>query len=54
MSEDPDNKLTLVFPNLPYFSVDPSVTALIIVDMQKLDAHPDYGSSQKPAVSLFS
>ncbi len=47
MSDVPDNRLTLVFPNLPYFAVSSEHTALIIVDMQKLDAHPDFGIGAK-------
>ena len=43
MNKIPENKLTLVFPRLPYFEVTRDHAALLIVDMQKLDAHPDYG-----------
>ncbi len=43
MAEIPENQLTLVFPQLPNFPITRTNTALIIVDMQKLDAHPDYG-----------
>lgn len=41
--ELPENRLTLVFPDLPHFPIQPARTALLIVDMQKADAHPDFG-----------
>ena len=47
MTQTPDNQLTLVFPNLPYFDINPNSSALLIVDMQYLDAHPDYGMGMK-------
>lgn len=47
MSEIPDNRLTLVFPRLPYFALARRTTALIVVDMQKLDAHPAFGLGAK-------
>ena len=47
MSEVPDNRLTLVFPPLPYFALARARTALVVVDMQKLDAHPDFGIGAK-------
>ena len=47
MTDIPDNRLTLVFPQLPYFPVTRRSTALIIVDMQKADAHPDFGIGLK-------
>ena len=43
MNDIPDNRLTLIFPNLPQFPIIRKQSALIVVDMQKLDAHPDYG-----------
>ena len=47
MRDVPDNRLTLVFPPLPYFAVTHDRTALVVVDMQKLDAHPDFGIGAK-------
>ncbi len=47
MPDVPDNRLTLVFPNLPYFAISSDHSALIIIDMQKLDAHPDFGIGAK-------
>lgn len=47
MNDDTANRLTLVFPPLPYFPLGRDHTALIIVDMQKLDAHPNYGIGAK-------
>jgi nicotinamidase-related amidase len=43
MPDIPENQLTLVFPQLPDFPITRANTTLIIVDMQKLDAHPQYG-----------
>src|SRR5581483_7506102 len=47
MDNIPNNRLTLVFPDLPYFRITREHTALIVVDMQKADAHPDYGLGVK-------
>ena len=47
MSEVPENRLTLVFPDLPYFPITRAHTALVVVDMQKADAHPDFGMGIK-------
>jgi nicotinamidase-related amidase len=47
MNDIPENRLTMVFPPLPYFEVKPDFTALIIIDMQYLDAHPEYGIGAK-------
>ncbi len=47
MSTISDNRLTLVFPPLPSFEISPSTTALIVVDMQKADAHPEFGIGVK-------
>ncbi len=47
MTDLPDNLVTLVFPPFPTFAVTRDSTALIIVDMQKADAHPDYGIGVK-------
>lgn len=41
--QDPTNKWGGVFTNLPDFALAPECTALVIVDMQYLDAHRDYG-----------
>jgi nicotinamidase-related amidase len=43
MTEIPQNRLTLTFPDLPNFKITRESAALIIVDMQKADAHPDFG-----------
>jgi len=43
MTTPPDNRLLTVFPPFPRFRLIRNRTALIIVDMQYLDAHPDFG-----------
>jgi nicotinamidase-related amidase len=44
MSTDlPDNRLLTVFAPFPQFVLDPARTALVVVDMQYVDAHPDWG-----------
>src|SRR5262249_46017584 len=44
MSADlPDNRLLTVFAPFPRFELAPPRTALIVVDMQYVDAHPDAG-----------
>ena len=43
MADIPKNRLTLTFPDLPRFEITRESSALIIVDMQKADAHPDFG-----------
>lgn len=47
MNQPPDNQLTLVFPPLPHFPITRDSTALIVVDMQHLDAHPTFGMGAK-------
>ncbi len=47
MSNPPENRLTLTFPDLPRFPLPPAQTALLIVDMQKAEAHPDFGLGRK-------
>jgi len=47
MPDTPGNRLTLVFPQLPYFEISPERTALLVVDMQYLDAHPDHAMGAK-------
>lgn len=47
MGEVPENRLTLVFPDLPYFPITREHTALVVIDMQKADAHPEYGMGKK-------
>ncbi len=47
MPDTPENRLTLVFPQLPYFEITPARTALLVVDMQYLDAHPDHAMGAK-------
>jgi ureidoacrylate peracid hydrolase len=37
----------MVFPDLPYFPITREHTALLVIDMQKADAHPDYGLGVK-------
>jgi nicotinamidase-related amidase len=39
----PDNRLLTVFAPFPRFAIAPPRTALIVVDMQYVDAHPDWG-----------
>ena len=45
MTQDPEtaNKFSGVMKSLPEFDLSPQDTAFIIVDMQYLDAHRDYG-----------
>jgi nicotinamidase-related amidase len=47
MAEIPSNRLTLIFPDLPRFAIARGSSALIVVDMQKADAHPDFGMGAK-------
>lgn len=47
MSATPENRLTMIFPDLPHFPIVPAHTALIVVDMQYADAHPDFGLGAK-------
>ncbi len=47
MSNVPENRLTLIFPDLPRFVIARASSALIVVDMQKSDAHPDFGLGAK-------
>ena len=37
------NPLARLYPDLPEYTITPSRTALIVVDMQYVDAHPDWG-----------
>jgi nicotinamidase-related amidase len=39
----PENRLLAVFPPFPRFRLSAKGTALVVVDMQYLDAHPDCG-----------
>jgi nicotinamidase-related amidase len=39
----PENRLLTVFAPFPRFALEAARTALIVVDMQYLDAHPDHG-----------
>lgn len=39
----PDNRLLTVFAPFPRFVLQPTRTALVVVDMQYVDAHPDWG-----------
>jgi nicotinamidase-related amidase len=39
----PDNRLLTVFEPFPRFGISAAKTALIVVDMQYVDAHPDWG-----------
>ena len=43
MTTPSDNRLLTVFSAFPRFNLLPKQTALIVVDMQYLDAHPDFG-----------
>src|ERR671932_657726 len=43
MTESPENRLLTVFAPFPRFTIAPAKTALIVVDMQYLDAHPCCG-----------
>lgn len=43
----PDNRLLTVFPPFPRFAVNTARSALIVVDMQYADAHPDHGIGRK-------
>src|SRR5438132_14044964 len=47
----PDNRLLTVFPPFPKFAIAPSRTALIVVDMQYVDAHRDHGIGRKAVVA---
>ncbi len=47
MTDIPENRLMLTFPDLPRFKIKRESAALIIVDMQKADAHPDFGLGAK-------
>jgi ureidoacrylate peracid hydrolase len=47
MEKNANNVLTEVFPDLPHFPILPRQTALLVVDMQKADAHPDFGMGIK-------
>lgn len=39
--------LERLFPPLPRFEIVPGRTALLVIDMQYLDAHPDYGLGRR-------
>jgi nicotinamidase-related amidase len=43
MTTPPENRLLTVFAPFPRFELLAKQTALIVVDMQYLDAHPDFG-----------
>jgi nicotinamidase-related amidase len=43
----PDNRLLTVFPPFPRFTLARASTALIVVDMQYLDAHPESGIGRR-------
>jgi nicotinamidase-related amidase len=45
----PDNRLLAVFPPFPRFKIAPTRTALVVVDMQYLDAHPAFGIGRTAA-----
>lgn len=51
MTDLPKNRLTLVFPDLPYFKLSRESAALVVVDMQKADAHPDFGMGAKASAA---
>jgi nicotinamidase-related amidase len=54
----PDNRLLTVFAPFPRFELVPSRTALVVVDMQYLDAHPEFGigrtATEADAEEMFS
>src|SRR3979411_745322 len=58
MTTPPDNRLLTVFTKFPRFDLIPSQTALIVVDMQYLDAHPDFGigrtANEANATEMFA
>lgn len=39
----PDNRLISVFTPFPRFAIEPARTALVVIDMQYADAHPEHG-----------
>jgi nicotinamidase-related amidase len=43
VTELPDNRLVAVFAPFPKFALEARRTALVIVDMQYVDAHPEWG-----------
>ena len=43
MNHPPENPLLTVFSPFPQFVLEAAKTALVIVDMQYLEAHPDWG-----------
>ena len=43
MNQPPDNRLLTGFAPFPLFELSPARTALIVVGMQYVDAHPDSG-----------
>ncbi len=47
----PDNRLLAVFPPFPRFPLSARRTALVVVDMQYLDAHPDCGIGRTAALA---
>src|SRR5579872_5089836 len=48
-SSPPDNRLLTVFATFPTFKVEPRRSALIVIDMQYLDAHPEFGIGRAAA-----
>src|SRR5437016_5308985 len=49
----PDNRLLTVFAPFPRFALHPPRTALVIVDMQYVDAHPDTGIGRAEAFAEY-
>jgi hypothetical protein len=47
----PENRLLAVFPPIPRFPLAAKRTALVVVDMQYLDAHPDCGIGRTAALA---
>src|ERR1044071_2745506 len=45
----PENRLLAVFTPFPRFALVPARTALVVVDMQYLDAHPAHGIGKAAA-----
>jgi hypothetical protein len=43
MNQFPENRLLSVFAPFPRFEINGCRTALVMVDMQYVDAHPEFG-----------
>jgi ureidoacrylate peracid hydrolase len=50
LSPEAERELALsraMFPDIPQFEIETEKAALVVIDMQYLDAHPDYGLGRK-------